>query len=67
LQEIKIQAVEALVGLGWDINTTAGVYSTDGVYNLLVLAADKAQWRLLTWLVGECLGRATAQVQPGLE
>jgi hypothetical protein len=42
MQAAKIQAVVALVALGWDINTTA-----DDA-NLLVVAAAQGQWRLLT-------------------
>jgi hypothetical protein len=37
LQEAKIQAVQALVAMGWDINTSAGMY------NMLVAAADKSR------------------------
>jgi hypothetical protein len=37
------------VALGWDINTTAGTW------NLLLAAANKAQWQLLAWLLGGCL------------
>jgi hypothetical protein len=50
LQEAKIQAVEALVALGWDINTTSRRY-----VNLLVGAAEQGLWRMVKWLLGELL------------
>jgi hypothetical protein len=53
VQEEKIQAVEALVAAGWDINSTVG---TAGMYNMLISCAEVCQWQLLTWLLGRGSG-----------
>jgi hypothetical protein len=52
LQEVKIQAVEALVALGWDINTTVRELTADRCMTLVSCAAAKKLWRLMMWLLG---------------
>jgi hypothetical protein len=50
LQDKKVQAVEALVALGWDINSPG----REGPIKTMLFAATKhGQWILVQWLLGE--------------